>query len=157
MHPAMALMGQLTSVHSRNSDTVSPQEGSMPMTSRFTAAYPISGEDLTALPVRSIGSAVEFYTNALGFAVVSHDDGTAVVQRDDVRLGLVWKPDHKPGEAGSCCFAVSDLDATREELLARGGSEVGVFGTNEWGGRKFRTFFVREHTDGYCYCFSQPV
>jgi lactoylglutathione lyase len=150
-------MGQLTSVRSRHSGTVSPQKGSKPMTSHFTAVYPISGEDLAALPVQDIGPAVGFYTNALGFTAVSQDDRTAVVQRDDVRLGLVRKPGHKPGQAGSCCFAVSDLDAAREELLARGGSEVGAFGIDEWGGRKYRTFFVREHTDGYCYCFCQPV
>jgi lactoylglutathione lyase len=127
------------------------------MVYRFTAVYPISGEDLAALPVRDIAPAAQFYTNALGFTVVSQTDHAAVVQRDDVRLGLVRKPGHKPGEAGSCCFAVSDLDAAHEELLARGGSEVGVFGTDEWGGKQYRTFFVREHTDGYCYCFSQPV
>ncbi len=127
------------------------------MNFRFTAVYPISGEDLSALPVRDIAPAVAFYQAALGFTTVSQDDRTALVQRDDVRLGLVSKADHKPGEAGSCCFAVSDLDAAREELLARGGSEVGVFGTDEWGGTRYRTFFVREHRDGYCYCFCQPV
>jgi catechol 2,3-dioxygenase-like lactoylglutathione lyase family enzyme len=127
------------------------------MTYRFTAVYPISGEDLAALPVRDIAPAIAFYQAALGFTTVSQDDRTAVVQRDDVQLGLVRKPDHKPGEAGSCCFAVTDLDAAREELLARGGSEVGVFGTDEWGGKRYRTFFVREHRDGYCYCFCQPV
>ena len=74
-----------------------------------------------------------------------------------MRLGPVRKPYHKPGEAGSCCFAVSDLDAAREELLARDVSEVGVFGTDEWGGKKYRTFFLREHTDGYCFCFSRPA
>ena len=59
--------------------------------------------------------------------------------------------------AGIRIHAVTDLDAAREELLARGGSEVGVFGTDEWGGQQYRTFFVREHSDGYCYCFCQPV
>src|SRR4051794_26039988 len=114
MHPAIASMGQLTPVRSRDSGTVSPRKGSMPMTSRFTAVYPISGEDPAALPVRDIGPAVEFYTNALGFTAVPQDDRTAVVQRDGVRLGLVRKPDHTPAEAGSCCFAASDLDAARE-------------------------------------------
>jgi hypothetical protein len=124
---------------------------------RFTAVYPISGEDLNALPVREIGPAVDFYRTALGFEVLSQDDTRAVVGRDDVRLGLVRKPVHQPGEAGSCCFAVTDLDAVRDEFLARGGSEVGPFGTNEWGGQRYRTFFVREAGNGYCYCFCTPV
>jgi predicted enzyme related to lactoylglutathione lyase len=127
------------------------------MTARYTAVYPVSGENLTALPVKDIGPAVEFYAAALGFTVVSRDDTAAVVRRDDARLGLVRKADHKPNEVGSCCFAVTDLDAAREELVARGGAEVGVVGTDEWGGRRYRTFFVREHTNGYCYCFSHPA
>ena len=34
-------------------------------------AYPISGEDLMALPVKEIGPAVEFYRTVLGFDLVS--------------------------------------------------------------------------------------
>jgi lactoylglutathione lyase len=123
---------------------------------QFKAVYPISGEDLTALPVKEIGPAVRFYREQLGFSVVRSDEATAVVKRDDAQLGLVRKPDHRPHEAGSCCFAVSDIDAARAEVVSRGG-EVGVFGTDEWGGRKYRTFFLREAENGYCFCFSQPV
>ena len=122
----------------------------------FQGVSPISGEDLTALPVKEIGPAVRFYREQLGFTVVSSDATTAVVVRDAARLGLVRKPDHSPDEAGSCCFAVADIDAAREEMLTRGG-EVGVFGNDEWGGRQYRTFFLREHENGYCYCFSQAT
>jgi hypothetical protein len=124
---------------------------------RFTAVYPISGENLNALPVREVGPAADFYRTALGFDVLSQDGTQAVVGRDDVRLVLIRKSDHQPGEAGSCCFAVTDLDAVRDELLARGGSEVGVFDTDEWGGKRYRTFFVREAENGYCYCFCTPA
>lgn len=127
------------------------------MPTRFTAVYPISGEDLNALPVREIGPAVDFYRAALGFEAVSQGDDRAVVARDGVRLGLVRKADHRPDKAGSCCFAVTDLDAARDELVARGGSEVGALGTSEWGGVRYRTFFVREAGNGYCYCFSSPA
>src|SRR5438067_13428814 len=111
------------------------------MTKHFEAVYPISGEDLAALPVHAIGPAVKFYKAALGFEVVSQDDSAAVVRRDDVQLGLVRKADHRPGQAGSRCIRVSDLDAVRDELLARGGSEVGASGIDEWGGKRHRTFF----------------
>lgn len=127
------------------------------MPTRFTAAYPISGEDLNALPVREIGPAVDFYRAALGFEVVAREDDRAVVARDGVRLGLFRKADHRPDEAGSCCFAVTDLDAARDELVARGGSEVGALGASEWGGVRYRTFFVRKAGNGYCYCFSSPA
>jgi predicted enzyme related to lactoylglutathione lyase len=109
-----------------------------------------------ALPVKEIGPAVEFYKSVLKFTVVATDDMTATVQRDDARLGLVKKPDHKPGEAGSCAFDVADLDAMHRELAGRG-FDLGVIDTQEWDGKKNRVFFLREAENGYCYCFFQPV
>jgi predicted enzyme related to lactoylglutathione lyase len=123
---------------------------------QFQGVYPISGEDTNALPVKEIGTAVAFYESVLGFTVVVSDTTTAVLERDDARIGLVRKADHEPREAGSCCFAVADLDALRAELDARGG-EPGEFGIDEWGGNRYRTFFLREDENGYCFCFSQPV
>ena len=123
---------------------------------QFNGVYPISGEDLSALPVKAIGPAVEFYRDVLGFAVVSQDEEKATVQRDDARLGLVKKPDHKPGEAGSCAFGVTDLDAMHGNWTAAA-STWAVIRTDEWGGKKYRVFFLREAENGYCYCFSQPV
>jgi lactoylglutathione lyase len=123
---------------------------------QFNGVYPISGEDLTALPVKEIGPAVEFYKAFLSFSVVASDETTATVQRDEARLGLVVKPDHKPEEAGSCAFAVADLDAMRAELDGRG-LDLGGIRIDEWDGKKYRVFFLREAENGYCYCFSQPV
>jgi hypothetical protein len=123
---------------------------------QFNAAYPISGEDLSALPVKAIGAAVAFYHSVLGFSVVASDEATASLQRDDVRLGLVRKPNHKPEEAGSCAFAVANLDALHRELDGRG-LDLGSIRIDEWGGKKYRVFFLREAENGYCYCFSQPA
>ena len=122
----------------------------------FKGAYPISGEDLMALPVKEIGPAVEFYRTVLGFTVVSGDDQTAVLKRDDAQIGLVRRPDHKPGEAGSFAIAVTDLDAMRAELDGRG-LDLGGIDVQEWGGKKYRVFFLRENENGYCYCFTQPA
>jgi lactoylglutathione lyase len=122
----------------------------------FKGVYPISGEDLSALPVKEIGPAVEFYKRVLGFSVVATDETTATLQRDGARLGLVRKPGHKPGEAGSCAFAVADLDAMHKELDGRG-LDLGDIRVDEWDGKKYRVFFLREAENGYCYCFSQPV
>ena len=123
---------------------------------QFKGIYPISGEDLNALPVKEIGPAVAFYETVLAFSVVARDETTATLKRDDARLGLVQKPDHKPEEAGSCAFAVTDLDAMRAELDGRG-LDLGGIRTDAWGGKQYRVFFLREAENGYCYCFSQPV
>ena len=122
----------------------------------FKGAYPISGEDLMALPVKEIGPAVEFYRTVLGFEVVSRDETTAVLQRDSAQIGLVRKPGHRPEEAGSFAIGVTDLDAIHRELDGRG-LDLGGVRVDEWDGRKYRVFFLREAENGYCYCFSQPV
>jgi hypothetical protein len=123
---------------------------------QFTGIYPISGEDLNALPVRSIGPALEFYTAVLRFSVVASDETTATLQRDDARIGLIRKPDHKPDEAGSCAIAVADLDAMRAELDGRG-LDLSANRVDEWDGKKYRVFFLREPENGYCYCFNQKI
>jgi lactoylglutathione lyase len=123
---------------------------------RFKDVYPIKNEDTNALPVKELGPAIAFYERVLGFRVVSSDLATAALRRDDVRIGLVRKVNHEPHQAGSCCFDVSDVDALHAELEANGG-DPGEFGIDEWGGERYRTFFLREHVDGYCFCFCQPA
>ena len=122
----------------------------------FKGVYPISGEDLIALPVREIGPAVEFYRTVIGFDVVSSDEDAAVLQRDSAMIGLARKPDHKPDEAGSFAFGVTDIDAHHRELDGRG-LDLGAVRVDEWGGRKYRVFFLREAENGYCFCFSEPA
>ncbi len=119
---------------------------------RLKAVHPISDEDTTALPVKDLQAAITFYQTVIGFSVVSRDSSTAVLARDDVRIGLVQNVNYEPGKAGSLAFAVDDLEALHRELQATGGSP-GEFGIDEWDGRKHRTFFVREDNNGYCYCF----
>lgn len=119
-------------------------------------AYPISGEDLMALPVKEIGPAVDFYRTVLAFDVVSRDVNTAVLQRDSAMIGLLRKPDHKPEEAGSFAFGVTVIEAHHQELDGRG-LDLGQLGVQEWDGKEYRVFFLRESQDGYCYCFTQPA
>jgi predicted enzyme related to lactoylglutathione lyase len=122
----------------------------------LNAVEPVSDEDTNALPVKDIAPAVAFYEAVLGFSAVTRDSSTAALTRDRVRIGLVRKADHQPGRAGSLAFAVDDLDATRRELQANGGNP-GEVGTDEWGGKRYRTFFLREDENGYCYCFYHPA
>jgi hypothetical protein len=106
---------------------------------RLKSVSPISDEDTNALPVKNLGMAISFYQSVLGFSVVSHSSPAAILTRDEVRIGLLWKIDHEPGKAGSLAFEVDELEAMHRELEARGG-KPGEFG-------------IDEHTNGYCYCF----
>ena len=123
---------------------------------QLKGVYPISGEDLNALPVQEIEPAIAFYETMLGFSVVSRDTSAAALTRDEVRIGLVRKAEHQPDEAGSLAFADDDLDAMHHELQ-ESSAEPGKFGTDQWGGKQYRTFFVREDENGYCYCFYHPA
>ena len=123
---------------------------------KLKSVSPISNENTSALPVRELGPAISYYESVMGFSLLSRDATTATVQRDGVQIGLVSKLDHQLHEAGSVAFAVDDLDALHRELSGRGG-KPGQFGIDEWGGKQFRTFFLREQDNGYCYCFYCPV
>jgi predicted enzyme related to lactoylglutathione lyase len=123
---------------------------------QFKAVFPISNEDTNALPVKEIGPAVTFYQTVLGFSVVTSDSTTAVLKRDEVQIGLIRKEDHDPRKAGSCYFSVNDVESLHSELEGKAG-DLGRIDINEHGGKKYRVFFLREDTDGYCFCFGHPA
>lgn len=123
---------------------------------RLKSVGAVSDEDTNALPVKDLGVAIAFYEAVLGFSVISRDTSSAVLAHDEVRIGLIRKADHEPAKAGSIAFAVDDLEAIHRELRTRGGNP-GKFGMDEWGGKQYRTFFLREDENGYCYCFYCPV
>jgi len=123
---------------------------------QLKSVYPISDENTEALPVSDFGGAIAFYEAVLGFSLVSRDSSTAILTRDEVRIGLIRKADHEPGKAGSLAFAVDNLEDMHRELQATGGNP-GKFGIDEWNGKRYRTFFMREDKNGYCYCFHCPA
>jgi lactoylglutathione lyase len=123
---------------------------------KLRAVHPISDEDLAALPVKALDSAIAFYQRVLGFSVVARDQSTAALARDEVRIGLVARNDHEPRQAGSVAIEVDDVEMLHAELRASGG-QPGELGIDDWGGRSNRTFFLREEENGYCYCFYRPV
>jgi lactoylglutathione lyase len=154
--PLLAVKAGRITLYAAVSGTINRSAAGGDPMAQLQAVGPISDEDTNALPVQDIGPAVAFYEAVLGFSVISRDSSTAALTRDQVRIGLVRKADHEPHQAGSFAFAVDDLDAMHRELQARGGNP-GEFGIDEWGGRQYRTFFLREDENGYCYCFYHPA
>ena len=119
----------------------------------FKGVYPIGDTDTNALPVREIGPAVGYYTQVLGFSLVTKDPKSAVLSRDDARVGLAVNG--KDPEQASCYFAVSDVEALRRELDAKGIEPGGVH-VQAHEGKSYRVFFAKEPY-GVCFCFGQPA
>jgi catechol 2,3-dioxygenase-like lactoylglutathione lyase family enzyme len=107
-------------------------------------------------PVRALEPHVAFYTDVLGFTLARRDQQSAVLKRDNVHIELVVSPDHDPATSGSCYFDVSDVKALRQELLDAGAAP-GAIEVQEYGGKHFRLFFLKEGYDDYCFCFGEPA
>ena len=84
----------------------------------FQGVFPIGDTNTKGLPVDEIGNAVRYYTDVLGFSLVSQEGDTAVLRRDNAEIGLA-KNGEDPKQA-SCYFSVSDIEALRAELTAKG-------------------------------------
>jgi hypothetical protein len=119
----------------------------------FKAAGPIGDTDIKALPVKEIGPAVGYYTQCLGFTLVSKEGTTARLRRDDVEIGLAVNG--QDPEQASCWFFVGDLDALWREYHARG-IEPGIIDEHEDHGTPCRVFFAKEPY-GVCFCFTAPL
>jgi catechol 2,3-dioxygenase-like lactoylglutathione lyase family enzyme len=94
-------------------------------------------QTIPALPVRDVAAAVEFYRDRLGFEVLHHDGGFAVLGRDEAVLHLweagdegwreresVERPVRSGAESfiagtASCRIRVDGVDQLYEELRAR--------------------------------------
>jgi len=116
------------------------------------------GRTIPALPVRDTAAAVAFYRDRLGFEVMHHDGGFAVLRRDDAVVHLWESSDEewrqresleRPIRSGaesflagtaSCRIEVTDIDALFTELqerdvlhtVSRAGVETSDFGTREF-------------------------
>jgi lactoylglutathione lyase len=119
----------------------------------FEGVYPIGDTDTNALPVKEIGPAVGYYTQVLGFSLVTKDRESAVLERDDARIGLAVNG--RDPEQASCYFAVNDVEALRRELDAKG-IQPGDVCVQEHEDKHDRVFFAKEPY-GVCFCFGQPA
>ena len=119
----------------------------------FKASGPIGDTDIRALPVKEIGPAVGYYTQCLGFTLVSKDGTTARLRRDDVEIGLAVNG--QDPEQASCWFSVGDVDALWREYEEKG-IGLGIIDEQEFDGEPYRVFFAKE-LYGVCFCFTQPL
>jgi hypothetical protein len=119
----------------------------------FKGVFPIGQTDTNALPVKEIGPAVGYYTQVLGFSLVERHAKTAVLKRDEARIGLAVNG--ADPEQASCYFPVSDVDALWSELEAKG-IQPGIIDVQEHEGKRYRVFFAKEPY-GVCFCFGQPA
>jgi hypothetical protein len=119
----------------------------------FRAAVPIGDTDTNALPVKAMGPAIGYYTQCLGFSLVSKDRTTAVLRRDEVQIGLAMNG--QDPEQASCWLSVGDVDALWQELDAKG-IEPGIIDEQEYDGKPYRVFFAKVPY-GVCFCFTQPL
>jgi catechol 2,3-dioxygenase-like lactoylglutathione lyase family enzyme len=114
------------------------------------------GMGVTPSPVRTLEPHIDFYTRVLGFTLGKRDQQSAVLKRDRVQIELVVKPDLAPETSGSCYFDVTDVEALQNEFIDSGANR-GPIEVQQYDGKNFRLFFVREDYDNYCFCFGQPA
>jgi catechol 2,3-dioxygenase-like lactoylglutathione lyase family enzyme len=119
-----------------------------------------SGLDLVFLEVDSLHDSVEFYRDALGFALVSlnaqGDPPLATLSAGTLKLTLAEQPPAmgRRGRGGHFFFGVTDVDAFHARLRAHG-YETAPPTDEGWGGRfvsledpdRYRLFFVTWHDD----------
>lgn len=119
----------------------------------FLSANPIGDTDILALPVKEVGPAVAYYQQVLGFQATERSDNTAILVRDQATIGLAVNG--KDPEQASCYLEVENLDALREELVAKGSSPT-PFRIDNYGGNQYRVFFDKEPY-GVCFCFGTKL
>jgi hypothetical protein len=120
---------------------------------RFESACPIGDTDIRALTVKELGPAIGYYTQCLGFSLVSKDGTTARLRRDDVEIGL--EVNGQDPEEASCWFSVGNVEVLWREYEAKG-IGPGIIDEMEHDGQPLRVFFAKEPY-GVCFCFTQPA
>jgi catechol 2,3-dioxygenase-like lactoylglutathione lyase family enzyme len=132
------------------------------------------GATIPALPVRDVASSVGFYGERLGFEVLHHDGGFAVLRRDDAVLHLWEASDERwrdgvdrerPVRSGaesfiagtaSCRISVEGVDDLYAELRAQGvlhNVSADSVSDTDFGTREFATL----DRDGNLLTFFQRV
>ena len=89
--------------------------------------------------VRDLEQALAFYER-LSFQTTYHDEGFAIVARDQVSLHLNPNPDLPPGKSSVCWIASTDIDALYQQYLPAQARQAPLQ-TQPWG---FKEFSMRD-------------
>ncbi len=119
----------------------------------FLAAYPYQ-DDVLALPVENVDSAVAWYSKVFGMSEVLRLEDplpTVVLERDGVRIGFSING----GDASQdgAAILVSDIHQAKASLEAQG-IKIENPQTEERDGKTYSVFFVVA-PDELCYYFHQ--
>lgn len=113
-------------------------------------------DNAMALPVASIEAAAPFYETVLGFRVIARVDAphpSAVLARDDVRIGLV-ENGGDPTQDG-CAFHVENLAELFAEFKANGlQKDIADFDLEHHDDAEWKVFYVIA-PDGLCFWFGE--
>jgi glyoxylase I family protein len=84
----------------------------------------LTGVHHVSLNVSDLAAAQPFYVDVLGLEVIPRPDlgveGVWLQADDGTEIHLIERPGFEPPKGQHFAFGVSDLDATREELVAKG-------------------------------------
>ena len=104
------------------------------------------------LPVANVDAAIPFYTDIMGFQVVSQSETphrSAVLARPDIQMGIA-ENGGDPSQDG-CAFEVNDIEAVFAEFKANGlEKEISEFDIETNDGGTWKVFYVVA-PDGLCY------
>jgi len=121
----------------------------------FKNAWPYEADAMN-LPVADVETAIPFYETVMGFRVEARSDAphkTAVLSRDDIRIGLA-ENGGDPTQEG-CFFEVDNVETAFAELKSNGlSNEKADFRIDKHGDTSWKVFFVVA-PDKLCYCLGE--
>lgn len=112
--------------------------------------------DAMNLPVGNVDVAVSFYTDVLGFQIVSRAEvpcKSIVLQRDNLQMAIA-ENGGDPSQEG-CFFEVDDVEGMFAEFKSNGlPQDEPNYRIDQHGETSYKVFFVIA-PDGLCFCVGQ--
>ena len=132
------------------------------MKAKLLSVYGYQGDTMN-LPVADVDAAVPYYVEKMGFEVVEQDSGPGeppnedaikrvVFERGGIRMALA--ENGSDPEQDGCAFHTDDVEALRDEFIAKGLTNIGAIDDETRDNGKFRVFFVVA-PDGLCFWFGE--
>jgi len=127
------------------------------MTATFKNAWGYQG-DAMSLPVANIDASIPFYTDIMGFEVVSRDDAeprSVVLGRSEIEMALVENGGDP--EQDGCAFQVDNVEAVFDEFRSNGLSNLSACKLEKRDdGSTWKVFFVVA-PDGLCFWLGERL